>query len=101
MRGLDELDLGVVERAEDAVDPVAGVAVYEPHTVPVQPVEDVRADGLGHSAALPRPSESLPATLAGAIMFGSRGEKRDTGERPEHKKVTAPHLEHTDFGKRD
>jgi len=37
----------------------------------------------------------------GAIMFGSRGEKRDTGERPEHKKVTAPHLEHTDFGKRD
>ena len=37
----------------------------------------------------------------GAIMFGSRDEKRDTGERPEHKKVTAPHLEHTDFGKRD
>ena len=37
----------------------------------------------------------------GAIMFGPDREKPDTGERPEHKKVTAPHLEHTDFGKRD
>ena len=38
----------------------------------------------------------------GAIMFGKDLEKRGTGEdRPEHKKVTAPHLEHTDFGKRD
>jgi hypothetical protein len=37
----------------------------------------------------------------GAIMFGKDREKRETGERPEHKKVTAPHLEHTDFGRRE
>jgi hypothetical protein len=38
----------------------------------------------------------------GALMFGKDREKRETGEnRPEHEKVTAPHLEHTDFGQRD
>jgi hypothetical protein len=38
----------------------------------------------------------------GAIMFGKDREQRETGEgRPEHKQVTAPHLEHTDFGKRN
>ena len=37
----------------------------------------------------------------GAIMFGKDREKRETGERPEHKRVTNPSLEHTDFGRRE
>lgn len=38
---------------------------------------------------------------SGAIVFGKDREKREVADRPEHEKVTARHLEHTDFGKRE
>ena len=55
MRGLHELDpvAQLVEPAKDPVDPVARIAVDLPHAVAVEPVEDVRPDGLCHPIALP------------------------------------------------
>jgi hypothetical protein len=36
----------------------------------------------------------------GALWFSNAGEKGKGDEpRPEHKEVTAPHLEHTNFGR--
>jgi hypothetical protein len=48
MGGLDELDLlaVLVKAAEDPVDAVAGIAVDAGDAVPVEPLEDVRADRL-------------------------------------------------------
>ena len=53
--GLDELDrvAVLVEAAEDPVDAVAGIAVDAGDAVPVEPLEDVRADGLRHGPPLP------------------------------------------------
>ena len=50
MPGLDELDLalGAVERAEHAVDAVAGIAEDVPDAPVVETLDEKIADGLGH-----------------------------------------------------
>jgi hypothetical protein len=55
VRRLDELDLVavLVEAAEDAVDPVARVAVHAADAVLVQPLQDVGADRLSHGVLRP------------------------------------------------
>src|SRR3954453_19639955 len=77
MGGLDELDLAAVlmEAAEDAVDPVPGIAVDRSHAVSVQPLEGGCANRFSHDVCLPQPPpfrHARAATLNGVA------------EQPEH-----------------